>query len=149
MTTQQRLTTSRPVSTAGSGKATVIALSVVNAVLLLASGWIHFHLWHGPYRHLTIGHINVLFLLQWISCLVAAVAVLALRRVIIYLGAAALMAGTFIGFLISHYRTAGLFGWHDPSTTSYSTWALIVEIAGTVLLLATTWMIARDAKAGP
>ena len=105
----------------------------MDAALLLISGAIHFHLWRGPYRHLTVGHINDLFLLQVIGCLVVAIAILATRHLLAVLAGAALMAGTFIGFLISRYRTAGLFGWHDPYNTSYSSWALIVEIAGTVV----------------
>ena len=82
-----------------------------------------------------------------ISCLVLAIAILATRHVLAVLAGAALMAGTFIGFLISRYRTAGLFGWHDPYNTSYSRWALIVEIAGTVLMLVTAWVISRSSKA--
>ncbi len=103
------------------------------------SGWIHFHLWRGPYRHLTVGHINDLFLLQVIGCVVVAIAILATRHILTVLAGAALLAGTFIGFLISRYRTAGLFGWHDPYNTNYSKWALIVEIVGTVLMLITAW----------
>jgi hypothetical protein len=63
------------------------------------------------------------------------------------LAGAGLMAGTFIGFLISRYRTAGLFGWHDPYNTNDSKWALIVEIAGTVTLLITAWVMSRSSKA--
>jgi hypothetical protein len=121
-------------------------LCVVDAALILVSGAIHFHLWRGPYRHLTVGHINDLFLLQVIGCLVIAIAILATRHILTVLAGAALMAGTFIGFLISRYRTAGLFGWHDPYTTSDSNWALAVEIAGTVLLLATAWVLSRSSR---
>jgi hypothetical protein len=124
----------------------VVALCVVDVALLVASGLIHLHLWRGPYRHLTIGHINTLFLLQVIGCLIVAVAILVTRHVLAVLAGAALMAGTFIGFLISRYRSAGLFGWHDPYSTNYSNWALIVEIAGTVLLLITAWTMSRSTK---
>jgi hypothetical protein len=132
---------------ASSRSPLVIALCVVDAALILVSGWIHFHLWRGPYRHLTVGHINDLFLLQVIGCVVVAIGLLATRHVLAALAGAALMAGTFIGFLISHYRSAGLFGWHDPYTTSDSNWALAVEIAGTVLLLATAAVISRSRSA--
>jgi hypothetical protein len=145
MTTQRELTRSRPMASSGGGAA-VIALCVADAALLVASGWIHLHLWRGPYRHLTVGHINTLFLLQWIAAFVAAAAVLVVRHFIVALGAAALMAGTFIGFLISRYRSAGLFGWHDPVSTNYSDWALVVEIAGTVLLLATAALMVRGSR---
>jgi hypothetical protein len=134
-------------ATSTSARQAIWGLCIVDAALLLVSGAIHFHLWRGPYRHLTVGHINDLFLLQVISCLVIAIAIVATRHLLAVLAGAGLMAGTFIGFLISRYRTAGLFGWHDPYNTNYSKWALIVEIAGTVLMLATAWVIARSSKA--
>jgi hypothetical protein len=122
-------------------------LCIVDAALILVSGYIHLHLWRGPYRHLTVGHINDLFLLQVIGCIVVAIAILATRHILSVLAGAVLLAGTFIGFLISRYRTAGLFGWHDPYNTSYSKWALIVEIAGTALTLLTALVIRRATKA--
>jgi hypothetical protein len=131
---------------ASSRSPLVIALCVVDAALILVSGWIHFHLWRGPYRHLTVGHINDLFLLQVIGCLVLAIALLVSRHVLAALAGAALLAGTFVGFLISRYRTAGLFGWHDPYNTNYSKWALIVEIVGTVLLLLTAAVMRRGTR---
>jgi hypothetical protein len=131
---------------ASSRSPLVIALCVIDAALILASGWIHFHLWRGPYRHLTVGHINDLFLLQVIGCLVLAIALLLTRHVLAALAGGAMLAGTFIGFLISRYRTAGLFGWHDPYNTNYSKWALIVEIVGTVLLLLTAAVMRRGVR---
>lgn len=129
--------------TTSSKSPLVIALCVADAALIVVSGLIHLHLWRGPYRHLTVGHINTLFLLQWLGCFVVALAILATRHVLTVLAGFGLMAGTFVGFLISRYRSAGLFGWHDPYSTNYSNWALIVEIAGTVLLALTVWVIAR------
>jgi hypothetical protein len=134
-------------ATSSGGRQLIWGLCIVDAALLLVSGAIHFHLWRGPYRHLTVGHINDLFLLQVIGCLVAAIAILATRHILTVLAGAGLMAGTFIGFLISRYRTAGLFGWHDPYNTNDSKWALIVEIAGTVTLLITAWVMSRSSKA--
>jgi len=134
-------------TTSTGGRQVIWLLCIVEAALILVSGWIHLHLWRGPYRHLTVGHINDLFLLQVIGCAVVAIAILATRHILTVLAGAALLAGTFIGFLISRYRTAGLFGWHDPYNTNYSKWALIVEIAGTVVALATAWVIARSSKA--
>jgi hypothetical protein len=143
MTTSDQLATPRQ-ATGTSGRQAIWALCIADAALLLASGWIHFHLWRGPYRHLTVGHINDLFLLQVIGCVVVAIAILATRHLLAVLAGAALMAGTFVGFLISRYRTAGLFGWHDPYNTNYSKWALIVEIAGTVLMLVSALVIRRS-----
>jgi hypothetical protein len=131
-------------ATSSASRNAILGLCLADVALLLASGWIHFHLWRGPYRHLTVGHINTLFLLQVIGCVVVAIAILATRHILTVLAGAGLLAGTFIGFLISRYRSAGLFGWHDPYSTNYSNWALIVEIAGTVLCLATAWVILRS-----
>ncbi|HTW19539.1 MAG TPA: hypothetical protein VME70_04905 [Mycobacteriales bacterium] len=132
--------------TMASGGLAVWAPCIADAVLILISGEIHFHLWRGPYRHLTVGHINDLFLLQVIGCLVVAIAIVATRHLLTVLAGAGLMAGTFIGFLISHYRSAGLFGWHDPYTTSDSNWALAVEIAATVLCLVTAAVLWRSSR---
>jgi hypothetical protein len=140
------MTTSRK-ATGTAARPVIWALCIADAALILVSGWIHFHLWRGPYRHLTVGHINDLFLLQVIGCVVVAIAILATRHILTVLAGAGLLAGTFIGFLISRYRTAGLFGWHDPYNTNYSKWALIVEIVGTVLLLATAFVMSRSSKA--
>jgi hypothetical protein len=136
----------RPRQAISSGSPVIWGLCIADAALILVSGYIHFHLWRGPYRHLTVGHINDLFLLQVIGCVVVAIAILATRHILTVLAGAALLAGTFIGFLISRYRTAGLFGWHDPYNTNYSKWALIVEIVGTVLLLITAWVMSRSSE---
>jgi hypothetical protein len=147
MTTSSQLTSPHAMSLSGKSKSAILALSVVNAGLLIASGAIHLHLWNIAYRHVTQGHMNVLFFIQFVAAFVAAAAVLVLRRVIVSLGAAALAAGTFTGFLISRYRTAGLFGFHDAESTSWSRWALAVEITATVLLLANAWLISRRNRA--
>jgi hypothetical protein len=121
----------------------IVALCVIGAALLIVSGLIHLHLWRGPYRHLTVGHMNTLFVVQWVLCFVGAVALLALRNLIAVLAAAGLMAGTFIGFLITRYRSAGLFGFHLTFSTSDAKWALAVEITATVLLLVTAALMLR------
>jgi hypothetical protein len=145
MTTSTQMTT-RHSATASASQPVVAVLCVLGAALLVVSGLIHLHLWRGPYRHLTTGHMNTLFLIQVISCFVLAVAVIALRNVLAVLAAAGLMAGTFIGFLISRYRTAGLFGFHLPFSSSDAKWALTVEIAATVLFLITALVMVRGAR---
>jgi hypothetical protein len=145
MTTSQELSTSGRAA-APATRQVVLGLCVAQVVMILISGWIHFHLWRGPYRHLTVGHINTLFLLQVLGCVVVAIAILATRHLLAILAGVGLMAGTFIGFLISHNRAAGLFGWHDPYNTSYSNWALIVEIAGTVIGLIAAGLILSSSR---
>jgi hypothetical protein len=133
---------------ASSKSPIVIALCVIGAALLVASGLIHLHLWRGPqgYRHVTTGHMNVLFMIQIISCFVAAAALLALRNALVALGAAALMAGTFIGFLLARYRSAGLFGFKIGFSSGSAKSALTIEIAATVLLLLTAALMARGQR---
>ena len=50
----------------------LVALCALGAGLLIASGVIHLHLWNEYYRHIKTGHMNVLFLVQWILCFVGA-----------------------------------------------------------------------------
>jgi hypothetical protein len=134
--------------TASSRNPVVIGLCIVCAVLLVASGLIHLHLWRGPhgYRHVTVGHMNVLFLLQVISCFVLAAVILVTRNVLAVLAGAGLMAGTFIGFLIARYRSAGLFGFKLGFSSSSATWALGIEIAATVLLVLTAILMSFDQR---
>jgi hypothetical protein len=125
----------------------VVTLCVVSAALLLVSGSIHLHLLRGPYRHVTTAHMNTLFGLQVISCVVLALALVALRNLLIVLASAGLMAGTALGFLISRYRSAGLFGWHIGFTSSEAKWTLIAEILATVVLLVTAGVMSRSKTA--
>jgi hypothetical protein len=143
MTSSQQLTAPRTRVVAPSSNALVVTLCVVNAALLVVSGLIHLHLWRGPYRHLTVGHMNTLFIIQWVLCFVGALALLVMRNLLAVVAAAGLVAGTFIGFLISRYRSAGLFGFHVPYSTNYAKWALAVEIAATVLLAITAALMVR------
>jgi hypothetical protein len=144
MSTHHQLIPARRFTTSGAGlQPGLLALCAVDAALLVASGLIHLHLWNIAYRHVTTGHLNVLFMVQVISCFVAALSLLVLRRAIVAVGSAALMAGTFIGFLISRYRTAGLFGFHVGFSSADAKWALAIEITATVLLLATTMAMLR------
>jgi hypothetical protein len=122
-----------------------VGLCVMDAVLVLLSGLIHLHLWRGPYRHLTVGHMNTLFLLQVIGCLVVAIAIVATRHLLAVLAGLALMIGTFVGYLIARYRGAGLFGFKLPYTTHDANLALTVEIAASVLLLITALVMLRSA----
>jgi hypothetical protein len=70
-------------------------LYLCDAGLLITSGLIHLHLWDVAYRH--VKTLDVLFLVQVVLCLLAALAVLITRHVLVVLAAAALMAGTMVG----------------------------------------------------
>ncbi len=106
---------------------------LADAGLLVASGLIHLHLWDIAYRH--VQTLNVLFLVQVVACLLAAVALLATRHVLVVLAAAALMAGTMAGFLLA--RTVGIFGFHLTFSSGLAYTVLVVEAAGLVMLALT------------
>jgi len=90
------------------------ALGAVGAALLLTSAGIHFDLYVTGYR--SIPTIGPLFLLQSLSAIVAAVAVLVVRTRLVMLGAAALALSTVGGYALS--RAVGLFGFHEVVTTA-------------------------------
>jgi hypothetical protein len=152
MTTSHHLTSphSRLAGASARG-ATVTGLCVVGAVLMVVSGAIHLHLWDQYYRHITTGHINVLFMVQLILAFVGAAALLVLRNRLATVAGALLMAGTAVGYLIARYHSGGLFGFYLGPTFSSSdaTWSLIVEIAGAVLLAATTVVLSLGERSTP
>jgi hypothetical protein len=113
-----------------SGRPAIWGLAVVDAGLLIASGAIHLHLWDIAYRH--VQTLDVLFLVQVAACLLAAVALLVTRHLLVVLGAAALMAGTMAGFLLA--RSVGIFGFHLTFSSGLAYTVLAVEAAGLVML---------------
>lgn len=126
---------------------TVLALCAIGAGLSVASGAIHLHLWNEIYRHIKNGHLDVLFLLQAIACFVAAAGVLVMRNILAAVGNAALLIGTYGGYLITRYH--GWFGF-DPGSgiaTSWATWSMVTEIAGAVILGAATILMVRKSSA--
>jgi len=110
-------------------------LYLADAGLLVTSGLIHLHLWDIAYRH--VKTLDVLFLVQVVLCLLAAVTLLVTRHLLVVLGAAALMAGTIVGFLLA--RTVGIFGFKLTFSSGLADALLVVEAAGVVLLAATAW----------
>ncbi|HEX3707566.1 MAG TPA: hypothetical protein VHV76_13140 [Mycobacteriales bacterium] len=126
----------------------LLALCTLGAGLTIASGAIHLDLWNSFYRHIHTGHMNDLFLVQWILCFVGGAALLAMRNLLAVVANAALLAGTFIGFLIAKYHQGGLFGFAIPGFSSWQTrWTTGTEIAGTVILLVTAVMMVRAQRA--
>ena len=98
-------------------------LYLVDAGLLVTSGLIHLHLWDIAYRN--VGTLDVLFLVQTALCLLAALVLLITRNLLVVLGAAALMAGTIVGFLLA--RSVGIFGFKLTFTTAEAYTVLVVE----------------------
>jgi hypothetical protein len=111
-------------------------LYVCDAGLLVTSGLIHLHLWDIAYRH--VKTLDVLFLVQVAACLLAALILLVTRHVLVVLGAAALMAGTIVGFLLA--RTVGIFGFRLTFSSAEAYTVLVVEATAIVLLSVTAWL---------
>jgi hypothetical protein len=119
----------------------IIGLCLVDAALMVVSGIIHLHLERGPYHE--VKTINWLFIVQFISCLVAAAALLVTRHFIVAVGGVGLMGGTIVGFILA--RTSGIFGFHLTFSTTLANEALVVEAVAVVLLAVTSWMLWRRA----
>jgi hypothetical protein len=148
MTTSHQLTTPQSRVANTGGRSLVLALCVLGAGLMVASGAIHLHLWNEYYRHIKTGHMNVLFMVQLILAFVGAAAVLALRNRLAVAAGGLLMAGTAIGYLIARYHKGGLFGFYlGPNfSSSDATWSLIVEIAATVVFAISAAVMTRAAS---
>ena len=114
-------------------------LYICDAGLLVTSGLIHLHLWDIAYRH--VKTLDVLFLVQVVLCLLAALALLVTRHLLVVLGAAALMAGTLVGFTLA--RTVGIFGFRLTFSSGLAYTVLVVEAVGVVLLALTAWLQLR------
>ena len=112
-------------------------LYLCDAGLLVTSGLIHLHLWDIAYRH--VKTLDVLFLVQVALCLLAALALLVTRHLLVVLGAMVLMAGTIVGFLLA--RTVGIFGFHLTFSSGLAYTVLAVEAAGVVTLAVTGWLL--------
>jgi len=111
-------------------------LYLCDAALLVTSGLIHLHLWDIAYRH--VKTLDVLFLVQVALCLLAALILLVTRHLLVVLGAAALMAGTIVGFLLA--RSVGIFGFRLTFSSGLAYTVLVVEAAAVVMLALTGWL---------
>jgi hypothetical protein len=123
-----------PVSTPFGLAATVAY--VAGALLVVWSGYIHFHLWDesGSYYR-NIATIGPLFLAQAIGGLVVGILLVAVRRVwaaIIGIGYA---ISTFAAFLLTVNLPKGLFNFKEIWAAPFAGLAFAVEVAAAVVLL--------------
>lgn len=115
-------------------------LFVLDAALLIASGVIHFHLWDEAYHD--VATLDVLFIVQGVACILAAIVLLITRHLLIVAGCALLMAGTIVGFLVA--KTVGVFGFKLPYVT-HEAWAVLaVEAVAIVMLVVTGLLLNRQ-----
>jgi uncharacterized membrane protein len=88
--------------------------------------------------------IGPLFIVQFVSCLVIAAALLVTRHVLVALAGVVLMAGTIIGFVL--VRTVGLFNFKLPYSTTLANQVLVIESCAVVLGLLTAWVMWRHRR---
>jgi hypothetical protein len=113
-----------------AGLVATVAL-VVGGLLLVWSGYIHFHLWDSEgYRHITT--IGPLFLLQSSAGLILGTLILAIRRVWAALLGLGFALSTVAGFLIS--VEYGLFGFKDSWQAPFASQAFAIELTAAAIL---------------
>jgi hypothetical protein len=122
-----------------SNRAVSWALFIVDGGLLVASGIIHLHLWDIAYRH--VATLGPLFLVQAISAVVIAVAIVATRHILAVAAALALVAGTIVGFILA--RTVGIFGFKLPFSSGLANTVVIIEAVAVVTLSLTGALLWR------
>jgi hypothetical protein len=106
------------------------SLCALGAVLVGASGGIHFHLWATGYN--AIPKIGPLFLAQSISAFVLAAWLVIRPSLLVAVAALGLAAGTIAGFLVTVW--VGLFGFTDSFSAPYSSLALVAESVAAAVL---------------
>jgi hypothetical protein len=121
----------------------VTILAVAGAVMLVWSAVIHLELWDDGYRDISV--IGPLFLVQGVGCIALAVAVVALRRLLLLAAGAVALAATAVGLLLSAH--IGLFGYQESLAVPYARLSLVVEFTGAaVLAVAALIMLAPRAR---
>jgi hypothetical protein len=102
---------------------------LIAAAALLISAGDHFKLWNDGMKHTHV--VGPLFLVQVVSCVVVAILLVAWHHWLAPLLAAALGAGTLIGFTIAT-MPSGLFGDHEKWQGNYVWVAAATEIIAVV-----------------
>jgi hypothetical protein len=115
-------------------RAVVLALMVIGALATAWSGYVHLKLWNEDRYSEFFPTLAKLFLAQGIVCLVIALAVVVLRRLLVALVGALLMAASIGGLAISLRTT--FFGYHEFSDEPYVVAALVVESVAVVAYVA-------------
>ena len=109
----------------------VTLLAVAGAALLVWSGVIHLQLWSDGYRDISV--IGPLFLIQGITSIALALALIVFRRLVLLAAGAVLLAATAVGLLLS--AGIGLFGYQESLAVPYAGTSLAVEFTGAVVLM--------------
>jgi hypothetical protein len=132
-------------STAG---ALPLSARVVGASLVLATGWVHLHLWLDGYRD--IPGIGPLFLAVVVLAVLGAVALLLVPDR--WMPGVALLAGLFEGASLAALLlslTVGLLGFTEAWSAPLVVPAILIQGAGLVLLAGFGTMQARRSRQHP
>jgi hypothetical protein len=131
----------RPVPGAATpaARAAAVAGIVFGAGMVAVSAVIHLHLWLIGYRHIHL--IGPAFLLQSICGLALAVALLAVRRLVVVLAGVAYCGGSVLALVLS--ATVGFLGLHDGLSVPWAGWSLASELAGLLALATVAAVILR------
>ena len=116
-----------------AGATPTLFARVVGAALLLATGWIHLHLWLDGYRD--IRWIGPLFLTAAVLAALGAVVLLLAsdRRLPVTALLAGLLEGSSLLALVLSL-TVGLFGFAEAWTAPFVPPMILLEVAGFLLL---------------
>jgi hypothetical protein len=132
MTVNLALLAYSPRRTAPAVRVVATVAFVAGGLLVIWSGYIHFHLWQSVgYRR--IATIGTLFLLQSIGGLVLGLLVMAVHRVWTAILGVGFAIATLVGYVVTVAH--GLFGFQESTQAPFATEALIVEIAIIVVLI--------------
>jgi hypothetical protein len=137
---------------------TTVVMTVVGAIAIMVSGWVHFYLYfRGGYRGIAPDEVLGLtisrsFAINAIAAVVLAEAlVLGLRYRALLLPAAAAAAGFGVATLVAYFlsRTRGLLGFKETATTTEAVVAMIAEAVAilTLVPVALTELRARRRRA--
>jgi hypothetical protein len=121
------------------------SLCAVAAVLVGASGGIHFHLWATGYN--AIPKIGPLFLAQSVSAFVLAALLVVRPSLLVAVAALGLAAGTIAGFLVT--VSVGLFGFTDSFSAPYASVALVAESAAVAVLAGSCGLLISQVRCRP
>ena len=120
---------------------TVLVLAGIGAGFLVWSGVIHLMLWSDGYKDISV--IGPLFLVQAIGCIILAVAIVALRWLVLIAAGAVAGIATAVGLLLT--ASVGLFGYVESLTVPYADLSLAVEFTAAFVLLVSACVLALAA----
>jgi hypothetical protein len=108
-----------------SRRLVVTVLMVIGAATIAWSGYVHLKLWNMDNGFEQLPVVGKMFLYQGIGCLILALAAVILRRLVVAVLGALLMASSIGAVAISIRGT--LFGYHEYTDAPYVTSSIVVE----------------------